>query len=81
MAIHPGPGVVIENIDEKRLYYTYLQFHKACRLADELQKVIDAGEKLDGEAVIVALGRTQMELISTPFNKKASVRFLKPGEI
>lgn len=80
MALTPGPGVVMQNVDNKRLYYTYLQFYKASRLAEHLQTIIEAGEKIDGEAVIVALGRTQMELISTPFNKKASVRFLQPGE-
>ena len=80
MAIYPGPGVVMPNVNGKRLYYTYLQFHKASRLAEKLQELVNTGEKIDGESVIIALGHTQTELISTPFNKKASVRFLNQGE-
>jgi hypothetical protein len=80
MSIKPGPGVILKDVDGKRLYYTYLQYYKAQKLTTEIQKSVDQGEKLDDVAVIKALGRCQMELISSGFNPKASVRFLKDGE-
>ena len=80
MPIYPGPGAIIENVDNKSLYYTYLQYHKASKLAEKLQKTLETGQKLDGEAVIIALGKGEMELLSTTFNKKASIRFVNAGD-
>ena len=79
MALHPGPGAIKENEDQ-RIYYTFVQFHKASDLAKNLQKLIERGEPIDGHAVIIALCMGRLELIDTTFNKKASVRFIKPGE-
>jgi len=79
MAIYPGPGAIIENEDQ-RIYYTYAQFHKATQLSRQLQKLQELGEPIDGQAVVVALCMARMELIDTSLNKKASVRFVKPGE-
>jgi hypothetical protein len=80
MSIKPGPGVILKDVDGKRLYYTYLQYYKAQKLTTELQKRIELGEKIDDLSVIKALGRCEMELISSGYNPKSSVRFLKDGE-
>lgn len=79
----PAPGDIIEDLHGQktnRVYYTFAQNYKATNLADTLNKLMAGGAPLDALTVLVALADKRLELLDTTYNKKASVRYIKPGE-